>query len=130
MSVPVVTVALLCAAGFYASAYMWRKSERAARGELTEPSVVQSRRARLLGGIPNAAFGLVYYPAVVLAVAVGGRLPLLLALLASLAAAAMSIVLAYSLLFVTRRWCTFCWLSHAINWLLVVVLLVQMRAQK
>ena len=122
MSVPVVTVTLLCAAGFYASALMWRKSQRAARGQLTEPSVVESGRARLLGGIPNAAFGLVYYPAVAVAVTAGGRLPVQLALVAGVAAAAMSLVLAYSLLFITRRWCALCWLSHGINWALPFLL--------
>jgi len=124
---PVLTVLLLCAVGFYASAFMANKARRAARGELSEPSVVQSPFARLVGGIPNAAFGLVYYPCVALAVSLGDGATLArrLAFAASLAAAAMSLALAYSLLFRTRRPCAYCWTAHAINWLLPFLLYPQ-----
>ena len=54
-------ITVLCGVGLYASLFMLAKSRRAQRGELTEASVVQTPRARLLGGIPNAAFGIVYY---------------------------------------------------------------------
>jgi uncharacterized membrane protein len=103
---------------------MARKAERAKQGQLAEPSVVQSPRARLVGGVSNAAIGLVYYVALALSLPFLGR-PLIwdAALVAALAAAAMSIYLAYSLLFVTRRPCAYCWTSHAVNWLLVVLLL-------
>ncbi|MBV8355300.1 MAG: vitamin K epoxide reductase family protein [Candidatus Eremiobacteraeota bacterium] len=127
MSVPAATVTLLCVVGFYASAYMWRKARRAARGELTEPSVVFSPRARLIGGIPNAYFGVVYYPAVLIGVALGGRALVLAAFGASLAAAVTSLVLAYSLLFVTRRSCPYCWISHAVNWSLPFLLFRLLR---
>src|SRR5690242_18829383 len=43
-------ITVLCAIGFYASVFMLRKSVRAARGELAEPSVVQTPRARLFFG--------------------------------------------------------------------------------
>jgi uncharacterized membrane protein len=123
MPVSVLTVFLLCAVGFYASAFMAGKARRAARGELTEPSVVQSPAARLIGGIPNAVFGLVYYPAVAIAVSLAhDDLARRLAFLASLAAAAMSLALAYSLLFRTRRPCPYCWTAHAINWALPYLL--------
>jgi uncharacterized membrane protein len=114
----VLTVFLLCAVGFYASAFMANKARRAARGELTEVSVVQSPFARLIGGVPNAAFGLIYYPCVALAVALNNASAERAAFGASLLAAAMSLALAYTLLFRTRRPCPYCWTAHAINWLL------------
>jgi len=97
---------------------MANKAWRSARGELTEPSVVQTRTARLLGGIPNAVFGLVYYPSVAIAVSLPNVPAHLAALAASLLAAAMSFVLAYSLLFRTKRSCPYCWTAHVINWIL------------
>jgi len=108
---------------------MLRKAVIAGRGELTERSVVQTPRARLFGGVPNALLGTLYYPAVAVAIWVAhGRLGLLLLLVPVFAAALTSVILAYSLLFVTRMPCVYCWSSHAINWLLalcVVLLLVQ-----
>ena len=122
MPVPVLTVFLLCAVGVYASAFMANKAHRAARGELTEPSVVHSPRARLVGQVPNAIFGLIYYPCVALAVALPVDILRQLAFAASLLAAAMSVVLAYSLLFHTRRPCPYCWTAHVINWTLPFLL--------
>ncbi len=122
------TMSLLCGGGVYASVFMARKAERAKRGQLEEPSVVQTTRARLVGGISNATIGLVYYLALAATLPFMSR-PLVwdFALAASLAAAAMSLYLAYSLLFVTRRPCAYCWTSHAINWLLLVLLVVMRR---
>lgn len=122
MPVPVLTVFFLCAVGFYASAFMANKARRAARGELEEPSVVQSPAARLVGRVPNAVFGLIYYPCVALAVALPLDASRKLAFLASLLAAAMSLFLAYSLLFRTKRPCPYCWTAHVINWMLPVLL--------
>jgi uncharacterized membrane protein len=118
------TMLLLCGVGGYASVFMARKADRAKQGLLAEPSVVQTPRARLFGGISNATIGLVYYLALAVSLPFLGR-PLIwdAALVAALAAATMSVYLAYSLLFVTRRPCAYCWTSHAINWLLVVLLL-------
>src|SRR6185312_2356033 len=59
-----VTIWLLSGIGVYASAVMYAKARRAERGLLTEPSVVQTPAARTLAGVPNAAFGLAYYPLV------------------------------------------------------------------
>src|ERR1700760_3162858 len=56
-----ILITVLCGVGLYASVFMLAKSRRAERGELSEPSVVETPRARLLGGIPNAAFGVAYY---------------------------------------------------------------------
>jgi uncharacterized membrane protein len=113
-------ICVLCAVGFYASVFMLRKSVRAARGELTEPSVVQSPRARLFGGTPNALVGVLYYPALA-AASWTTRSPFILwcAVAATLAAAATSGYLAYSLLFVTKRSCAYCWTAHGVNWALL-----------
>jgi uncharacterized membrane protein len=119
-----VAILLLCGAGLYLSTFMFGKARRAARGELDEPSVVQTARARALGGVPNAALGLAYYTllaAASLVLSVPGVW--LAALSASLLAAGMSLFLAYSLLFVTRMPCLYCWTSHAINVLLPLLVL-------
>ena len=117
-------ITLLCGVGLYASLFMLSKTRRAERGELTEPSVVTSPRARLYGGLPNALLGVAYYAA--LAVAVWFvRTPVIGIAIAAAAvcAAATSLVLAYSLLWVTRRPCPYCWTSHAINWALALLTL-------
>ncbi|MFY9780213.1 MAG: vitamin K epoxide reductase family protein [Candidatus Baltobacteraceae bacterium] len=118
-----VTILVLCGAGLYASAFMGAKARRAGRGELSEPSVVQTPRARVLGP-SNAVFGLAYYSLLAAAT------PLLgwpwvwwAAFGASLTAALFSLYLAHSLLFVTRMPCLYCWTSHAVNWLLPLLLL-------
>jgi len=113
-------ITVLCAIGFYASVFMLRKSVLAARGELAEPSVVQTQRARLFFGAPNALFGLLYYCGLI-AVSWSTRAtaPLALALAAAALAALTSLYLAYSLLFVTRRSCPYCWSAHIVNWSLL-----------
>jgi uncharacterized membrane protein len=114
----------LCAVGFYASAFMYRKSQRASRGELTEPSVVQTPRARAVAGIPNAAFGLAYYAALALAIPLlGSPAARTAALVVAFGAAAFSLYLAYSLAFVTRMRCAYCWTSHVVNWVLPLLVL-------
>ncbi|HEX3672109.1 MAG TPA: vitamin K epoxide reductase family protein [Candidatus Cybelea sp.] len=114
-------ITLLCGVGLYVSLFMLNKSRRAARGEIEGPSVVQTPRAHLFG-VPNSLVGALYYAAVGIAVwfvrGAGGELVLLAAILA---AAATSLYLAYSLLFVTRRGCPFCWTSHALNWALLLL---------
>ena len=115
-----VVISVLCAVGFYASVFMLAKSVLAMRGRLDEPSVVQSPRAKLFGGIPNAFIGILYYPAMVAVSWLGhSTAAFAAALAAACAAAATSIYLAYSLLFVTRRNCAYCFLSHAVNLALV-----------
>ncbi len=120
-------ITMLCGVGLYASLFMLGKARRAARGELSEPSVVESARARLYGGIPNALLGTLYYPT--LSAVTWPVLPKPLALAAFAVvcfAAATSAVLAYSLLYVTRRSCAYCWASHAANWLLVILFAVHL----
>jgi uncharacterized membrane protein len=117
-------ITVLCAIGFYASVFMLSKSVRAAKGELREPSVVQTPRATLFLGVPNAFFGLLYYAGLA-AVSWSTRatVPLALALAASVLAAATSAYLAYSLLFVTKRSCPYCWSAHIVNWALLAAVL-------
>lgn len=113
-------ISVLCAVGFYASVFMLRKSIRAEQGKLRESSVVQTPRAKLFGGVPNALIGIVYYPTLsVVAWSVVPRALLWCALAAAVFAAATSAFLAYSLLFVTRRSCVYCWTAHVANWALL-----------
>jgi uncharacterized membrane protein len=114
-------ITLLCGVGLYTSLFMLDKSRRAARGEIEGPSVVKTPRAHLFG-VPNSLLGSLYYPALALAVwFVRGRLATIVLLAAVVLAAATSAVLAYSLLFVTRRECPYCWASHAVNWVLLLI---------
>ena len=116
-------VSFLCAVGLYASVFMLRKSVRAQHGEVKGPSVVKSPRAKLFAGLPNALFGVLYY-AGVLAVTwlAHARIFFILAEAATLLAAGTSAYLAYSLLFVTKRECPYCWTAHAANWSLALIL--------
>jgi uncharacterized membrane protein len=114
-------ITLLCGVGLYTSLFMLAKSRQAARGELAGPSVVKTPRAQLFG-VPNSLLGSLYYP--VLAVAVWmahGPLESGVLLAAVLLAALTSALLGYSLLFITRRACPFCWASHAVNWSLLLL---------
>jgi uncharacterized membrane protein len=113
-------ISLLCAVGFYASVFMLSKSVRAAAGKLTQPSIVQTERATLFFGLPNSLIGVVYYGALAaVSWLAHATLPLALALAAAALAAAMSLYLAYSLSFVTRRSCPYCWTAHVVNWALL-----------
>lgn len=116
-------IAALCIVGLYVSILMYRKTLLARRRQLVEPSVVQSPRAALAGGVSNAAVGIAYYAALFVASFFLAQ-PLVLhaALAASALAAAVSLYLAYSLLFITRMPCSYCWTGHAVNWLLLLLL--------
>jgi uncharacterized membrane protein len=114
-------ITILCGVGLYTSLFMLRKTRRAARGELAGPSVVKTPRAQLFG-VPNSLLGSLYYPALALAVWwVRGPLETSVLLAAVLLAALTSAALAYSLLFITRRECPYCWTSHVVNWSLLVL---------
>jgi uncharacterized membrane protein len=116
-----IVITLLCGVGLYTSLFMLDKSRRAALGGVPGPSVVKTSRARLFG-VPNALLGALYYPAVALATWwVRTPMEAVTLLAAVLFAAVTSIVLAYSLLFVTRRGCPYCWASHVVNWCLVLL---------
>lgn len=118
-------ITVLCGVGLYTALFMLAKTRKAERGELTEPSVVHTPRARLYGGVSNALIGSAYYPAVAIAIWLV-RTPVLLLAVTIVAgfAAVTSVVLAYSLLFVTRRPCPYCWTAHAVNWLLLALCVV------
>jgi uncharacterized membrane protein len=123
-----VTMVVLCGIGLYASAFMARKAARAARGELTEPSVVQTSRGRTAGGIANAQIGLFYYCGILACVPfLHVNYVLWAAGAAACLAAAFSLYLAYSLLFVTRMPCVYCWTGHAVNWTLSLLLIFAAR---
>ena len=115
-------ISVLCAVGFYASVFMLRKSVLARRGMLAEPSVVQTPRATLFLGLPNALFGVVYYALVAAGSWLGARPLLWAALAAAFLAACTSAYLAYTLAFVTRTACPYCWTAHAANWALLAAL--------
>jgi uncharacterized membrane protein len=120
--VPKAIVTLLCGVGLYASLFMLAKTLRAQRGTLPEPSVVQSPRARLFGGIPNALVGTLYYAVLAVAIWFAGTAMAALALAAAVGLAALtSAYLAYSLACVTRRACPYCWTAHIVNWALVPI---------
>jgi uncharacterized membrane protein len=115
-------ITVLCGVGLYTALFMLRKSIRAARGEIRGPSVVKTPRAHLFG-VPNSLLGAFYYPAVAVAVwFVHSQVAEVVLLVVAFAAAATSVVLAYSLVFITRRECPFCWTSHAVNWALLFLL--------
>jgi uncharacterized membrane protein len=118
-------VLALCAIGLYVSIYMQRKAMLARAGALTEASVVQTPRARVVGGVPNSLIGIGYYFFLATAsFALADPAVHIAALIASSLAAAMSLYLAYSLLFVTKMPCVNCWIGHFVNWALFVVLVV------
>jgi uncharacterized membrane protein len=115
---------VLCGVGLYTSLFMLGKGRRADKGLLDEPSVVQTARARLFGGVQNAALGLCYYGALAAGVwLMPPGWPAWLLVGASVVAAATSVYLAYSLLYVTHMPCVYCWTSHVLNWVLVVLLI-------
>jgi uncharacterized membrane protein len=113
-------ITLLCGVGLYASLFMLVKSWRAARGEIPGPSVVKTPRAHLYG-VQNALLGAIYYPALTAAVWLAPRAAMPAVLAVVLFAALTSAFLAYSLLFVTRRECPYCWAAHAVNWSLLIL---------
>ena len=128
-----IAITILCGVGLYASIFMLRKSQRAEHGHVKGPSVVKTPQARLFGP-PNSLVAVFYYPLLVVAV---WALPLLAssgqaaiasivwwcALFGAVAAAGTSLALAFSLLFITKRWCPYCWTSHLVNWLLFFLVL-------
>lgn len=118
-------VLALCAIGLFVAIHMQRKALLAQRGGLAGASVVETPRARAVGGVPNSLFGIAYYA--LLAVAsffffVPGVY--VATIVAAILAGAMSVYLAYSLLFVTKMPCAFCWTGHIVNWALLCVLFV------
>jgi uncharacterized membrane protein len=100
---------------------MLRKSRLAERGAIDGPSVVKEPHARLFFGVPNSLFGSVYFPFVVAGVWLFPPALRWFVVAAVAAAAATSLFLAFSLLFITKRECPYCWTSHVVNVLLLVL---------
>lgn len=118
-------VLALCLVGLYVAVHMQRKAMLARRGGFDEPSVVQTPRARVIGSTPNSAFGIAYYALLAIATFFFSMPSVeTIALIAAMLAAAMSVYLAYSLLFVTKMPCAYCWTGHVVNWALLVVLVI------
>jgi uncharacterized membrane protein len=83
--------------------------------------VVKTPRAHLFG-VPNSLLGALYYSALAIAVWFVSSPAAAVTLLAIVfGAAATSAALGYSLLFVTRRGCPYCWTSHGVNWALLAL---------
>lgn len=116
-----IVITILCGVGLYVSIFMLRKSLRAERGLLPEPSVVHSPRARLFAGTPNSAIGIIFYLVLGAGIWFSGTGVHAVLCIAALLAAGTSAFLAYSLLFITRMPCPYCWTSHGLNWALVVL---------
>lgn len=114
-------ITLLCGVALYASLFMLNKDRRAARGEVKGPSVVKTPRAHLFG-VPNSLLGALYYPGLAVAVWLArGAIAEVVLLVVALGAAATSAYLAYSLIYITRRECPYCWTAHLVNWSLLAL---------
>ena len=111
-----VLVAGAAVAGLYVSQHMYRKAIKAQRGELDEPSIVETPAATIFFGQPNALYGLLFYGTMLAStpftnsstVRLGRRV-------ATGLAASSSLYLMYSLLFITKMECPYCWTGHALN---------------
>ena len=116
-------ITLLCGVGLYVSLFMLAKTRRAERGELLEPSVVTTPQARLYAGLPNSLLGTAFYPALAAACWWTDLAPVAVAVACAMGFAAItSVALAYSLLFITKRPCPYCWTGHTINWSLALLI--------
>ncbi len=125
-----LAIDVLCLAGLYVSYFMLGKHRQALRGELDEPSVVMSPRASL-ARVPNARIGVVYYTLMLLVTSFfvpDHPLAVHAALAGAAIAALVSLYLAYSLLFVTRMPCVYCWAGHLINWSLLALVIALERS--
>jgi uncharacterized membrane protein len=112
----VFATAAAAGTGMYVAQHMYRKSRRAEKGELDEPSIVERPAARSLFGIPNAAFGIAYYGLYLALLPFAGSPRVRRGILAAAGLAlAQSAYLMYSLLYVTRMPCPYCWTGHAVN---------------
>ena len=117
---------------FTAVAYRWVRPDAAwipafcRLGERTCASIVFTPRARVFG-LPNSVLGQVFYAALLAGAALGLLdQPLLLGLYraGSVVTVALAVYLSYALLFVMRVPCPLCFVSHGINTVIFVLLLV------
>ena len=131
----------LCVVGFGISsyftgvAYHWVRPDTrwipavCRMGEKTCATIVFTPRARVFG-VPNSVLGLLFYTTLAVVAISGGlddRGVLLVCLGASGLTVLVGIYLTYTLLFVTRVNCVLCFTSHAINLVLFIVSLSNLR---
>lgn len=90
--------------------------------ERTCARIVDTREARALG-VPNSVLGLAWY-AVLLAAALGAPVPRAALVAGALAAAALSVWLAWALVFRLRVACVLCFAGHAVNVAVLVLVLL------
>jgi uncharacterized membrane protein len=111
-----VLVAGASLAGLYVSQHMYRKALRAQRGELTEPSIVETPAATIFFGQPNALYGLIFYGVMLASTPFTDSATVRLGRkVATGLAASSSLYLMYSLLFITKMECPYCWTGHGLN---------------
>ena len=137
------TLALLSIIGFCIStyftaiAYRWMDPEAryipkfCQMGKETCASIVFTPRARVFG-VPNSLLGQFFYAGLFVGLLSGylWQTPFMwIAIGASLITVALGIYLTYSLLFLTRVPCKLCFTSHAINAVILVLLVSRMRGR-
>ena len=91
--------------------------------ERTCAAIVDTREARVLG-LPNSVLGLAWY-AVLLASTLGAPVPRLALLAGALAASALSVWLAWALVVRLRVACVLCFVGHAVNAAVLVLVLAR-----
>ncbi len=111
-----VAVAGAALAGLYVSQHMYRKAIKAQRGELDEPSIVETPAATIFFGQPNALYGLLFYGTLLASTPFTGSPTVRFGRrVATGLAASSSLYLMYSLLLITKMECPYCWTGHALN---------------
>lgn len=115
---------------FTAVAYRWMRPQArwipsfCRLGEQTCATIVFTPRARVFG-LPNSLLGQIFYAALWVGLAAGFLFSIpayYLYLLASLVTVGLGLYLTYSLLFLTRVPCRLCFATHAINFVIFVIL--------
>jgi uncharacterized membrane protein len=113
-------------AGLYVSQHMYRKALRAQRGELTEPSIVETPAATIFFGQPNALYGLLFYGTMLASTPFADSSTVRLGRkVATGLAASSSLYLMYSLLFITKMECPYCWTGHGLNMVILAAIFTE-----
>ncbi|MCZ7555005.1 MAG: vitamin K epoxide reductase family protein [Bacteroidia bacterium] len=127
-----IDMSLLATAGLFVSIAALRRQRSMCP---TDPdigsqcdTVTQAPQAALFAGIPNARIGIVWYFVLLLWSVIGILLPLpswseTLITLGAAVSFGISVYLTIILLFVLRKPCALCYAAHAINGVIVLVLL-------
>ncbi len=105
---------------------MYRKALRAQRGELTEPSIVETPAATIFFGQPNALYGLLFYGTMLASTPFTDSSTVRLGRkVATGLAASSSLYLMYSLLFITKMECPYCWTGHGLNMVILASIFME-----